>query len=67
MIIHGSGPWGHGLDALVLAGQALDITFPVTIEIPDGASQADIEELLSRDQTLLSYEVFILHILVDLV
>lgn len=67
MIIHGAGPWGHGLDTLVLAGNLVDISFPVNIVIPDGATQSEIETLLSQDSSLAAYEVFVLHVTADLV
>ena len=67
VLIHGVGPWGHGLDSLVLAGHLQDITFPITLEIPDGATESEIEQLLDGDPTLSSYEVFILHVTADLV
>eukprot|EP01083_Nonionella_stella_P027288 75125_1 len=59
VLLHGAGAWGHGLDGLIYAAHLLDITFPVIIQIPDDATQSDIETLLSGDAEL--YEVYIVH------
>ena len=66
VLIHGAGPWGHGVDGLVLAGDISGITFPITIEIPDNATQSEVEALLSHE-SLFSYEVFVAHVTSDLV
>ena len=63
MLIHGSGVWGHGLNALVSSASLRDMTFPLTLEIADAATQSDIEAQL---QDVQGYDIFVVQVLASL-